>query len=179
MAGVPAMGQTPMQPAAPHHPGIDPLSVAGNSTGIHSAGIVASANLPAPTKKMVEVPLALEGFCPVTLHTKESWLPGNPAFATMYEGHIFRFATLEDLRTFAQNPASYVPVAMGEDIVLIVDRGRRVNGNRDFAAYFQGRILLFSNQETYNAFAAHPEHYMDIALRYETARRGPQVPVVF
>jgi thioredoxin-related protein/YHS domain-containing protein len=134
---------------------------------------------PAPAKMMIEVPLALEGFCPVTLCIEERWVSGNPAYSAMYLGHIFRFATMEAMATFARNPMNYIPVAMGEDIVLMADRNKRVNGNRKFGACFQGRVFLFSSQETFNAFEARPDYYTEIALKYETARREQQVPVVY
>ena len=134
---------------------------------------------PASTKMMVEVPLALEGFCPVTLCTEERWISGNPAYCTMYQGHIFRFASSEALATFARNPASYIPVAMGEDIVLMVDRNKRINGNRKFGAWFQGRVFLFTSQETLDTFATRPEYYTEIALKYEMARKEQPLPVVY
>ena len=137
------------------------------------------ANEPAPQKMTVEVPLALEGCCPVMLCTEERWIPGNPAYCVMYQGHLFRFASMETLVTFAQNPANFIPIAMGEDIVLMADRNKRVNGNRDFGACYQGRVFLFANQETFNAFAARPSYYTEIALKYEMARKGPLMPLVY
>ena len=134
---------------------------------------------PAPYKMTVEVPLALEGCCPITLCTEERWIAGNPAYCVMYQGHIFRFATAEALMTFAKNPANYVPVAMGEDIVLMVDRNKRVNGNRDFGAYYQGRVFLFSSQASFEAFASRPGYYMEIAMKYELARKEQSVPLVY
>ena len=134
---------------------------------------------PAPAKKTVEVPLALEGFCAVTLCTEERWISGNPAYYTMYQGYIFRFATADAMAAFIRNPSNYVPIAMGEDIVLIVDRSKRVNGNRDFGACFQGRVFLFSSQESFEAFKARPDFYTEIALKYEMARRDQTLPLVY
>ena len=134
---------------------------------------------PAPAQSTVEVPLALEGFCPVMLCTEERWVSGNPAYCTMYQGHIFRFSSTDALVTFSQNPAAYTPVAMGEDIVLKVDRNRRINGSRKFGAWYQGRVFLFSSQETFDAFEARPHYYAEIALKYETARREHPAPIVY
>ena len=134
---------------------------------------------PTHPKMTVEVPLALEGFCPVTLCTEERWISGNPAYCTMYQGHIFRFASFEALVTFARNPAGYIPVAMGDDIVWMVDRNKRVNGNRKFGAWFQDRVFLFASQETLDAFAARPEYYTEIAIKYEMARKEQPVPLVY
>ena len=146
---------------------------------VPAATIQAMLGEPAPAKMTVEVPLALEGFCPIMLCTEERWVAGNPAFSTMFQEHIFRFSSREALLRFAQNPANYVPVAMGEDIVLTVDRNRRVNGDRRFGAWYQGRVFLFSSQETFDAFEASPEYYADIAVKYETARRAQPVPIVY
>ena len=140
---------------------------------------VVMTNEPAPPKATVEVPLALEGFCPVTLCAEERWISGNPAYCTMYQGHIFRFASLEALGTFAQNPANYMPVAMGEDIILKVERNKRVNGNRQFGAWFQGRVFLFSSQESLDTFATRPEYYTEIALKYELAHREQPMQVIY
>ena len=137
------------------------------------------ASEPAPAKMVVEVPLALEGFCPVTLCSEEKWVAGNPAYCTMYQGHIFRFATAETMTTFVRNPANYMPVAMGEDIVLMVDRNKRINGNRRFGAWYQGRVFLFSSQEALNAFSERPDYYTEIALKYEMACKDQASPSLY
>jgi YHS domain-containing protein len=146
---------------------------------VSSSVATVMAELPAPAKMTVEVPLALEGFCPVTLCTEERWSTGNPAYCTMYQGHIFRFATAEAIATFARDPANYIPVAMGEDIVLMVDRNKRVNGNRNFGVCYQGRVFLFANQESLGAFSERPDFYTEIALKYELARKEQSVPIVY
>ena len=199
--GKPPMGQPPMATAVPS-PNNNPLrtaepmarptidhTVSSPPVPVHMStpplvptvpsisAIIAEE--PAPPKMMVEVPLALEGFCPVTLCKEERWVAGNPMYCTMYQGHIFRFASEETLATFARNPANYIPVAMGEDIVLMVDRNKRVNGNRKFGAWFQGRVFLFASQETLNVFAERPDFYTEIALKYELARKDSAVPVIY
>ena len=183
------MGDTPrppMEPSAvlPHQafpPGanVPPMTGAPVAAATPPAVPPALPEEPAPSKLTVEVPLALEGCCPITLCTEERWIAGNPAYCVMYQGHLFRFSTSEALATFAKNPANYVPVAMGEDIVLMVDRNKRVNGNRDFGACYQGRVFLFSSQESFNAFASRPGYYMEIAVKYEMARKERTAPLVY
>ena len=179
MATVPTSVPTSLQ--VPNHAPVNhaPVHAPPPATGMSATMPAMVADEPAPAKMMVEVPLALEGFCPVTLCAEERWVTGNPAFCTMHHGHIFRFASSEALGTFERNPASYIPVAMGEDIVLMVERNKRVNGNRKFGAWFQGRVFLFSSQETFNAFEARPDFYAEIALKYEIARRGQPMPIVY
>ncbi len=130
-----------------------------------------SGEIDLSTATVVEVPLALDGYCPVALGNDERWVPGNPAFYTMFRGHVFRFTDEDAMETFLQSPMDYVPVAMGEDIVMTVDRNKRVYGNRKYGAWFQGRVFLFSSTESLEAFAARPEFYAEIADKYETAFR--------
>jgi YHS domain-containing protein len=145
-----------------------------------TAAVRSMLDVSAPAKTTIEVPLALEGFCPVMLvSTEERLVTGNPAYSTLYQGQIFRFSSMEALVAFAQNPVKYAPVAMGEDIVLLVDRNRRVNGDIKFGALCQGRVFLFSCQETQDAFTARANYYAEIALKYETARREQPSPVVY
>jgi YHS domain-containing protein/thioredoxin-related protein len=136
---------------------------------VSSAGVQSNDEM---TTTMVEVPLGLEGYCPVLLSTEERWVPGNPAYYTMYRGHVFRFSSEEAMTEFMKTPALYAPVAMGEDIVLMVDRNKKIYGNRKYGAWFQGRVFLFCNQESLDSFAARPEYYAEIALKYEVALKG-------
>ncbi|MDR1141521.1 MAG: hypothetical protein LBL62_07500, partial [Planctomycetaceae bacterium] len=53
-----------------------------------------------------------------------------------------------------------------------VDRNKKVYGNRKFGAWFQGRVFLFCSQDSLDSFAARPEYYAEIALKYETALKG-------
>ncbi len=120
-------------------------------------------------KTTVEVPLGLEGYCPVVLGKDEKWVPGNPAYYTMFRGHVFRFSSAEALTEFEQSPQKFAPVAMGEDIVQMVDRNKKMAGSRKFGVWFQGRVFLFSSQQSLDAFAERPEYYAEIAVKYETA----------
>jgi thioredoxin-related protein/YHS domain-containing protein len=167
--GMPNQSQPPVSiPPITAPPAVSTVSV-----------IAAMLEEPAPAKMMVAVPLALEGFCPVTLCKETRWVTGNPAYSTMYQGHIFHFSSADALAVFARNPASYAPVAMGEDIVVMADKNRRVNGSRKFGLCYEDRVFLFSSQESYDAFEARPGYYADIALKYELARREQSSPILY
>lgn len=121
----------------------------------------------------VEVPLGLEGYCPVILGNEERWTPGNPALYVMFRGHVYRFSNEQAMATFIQNPMKFAPIAMGEDIVLMVERNKKSYGTRKFGAWYDGRVYLFSCQESLDIFAAKPEYYAEIAQKYETAFKSP------
>ncbi len=153
----------------------NPVRTGYQETAAKGTPAAPSVNAPNPLEgtngSTVEIPLALDGFCPVTLSIQERWQPGNPLFYAMYHGQIFRCVNEETLAAFTKEPAKFAPVAMGEDIVQMVNRNKKITGQRKFGAWFQDRVYLFSSQESLDAFAAKPEFYAEIALKYETALR--------
>ncbi|MDR0391765.1 MAG: DUF255 domain-containing protein [Planctomycetaceae bacterium] len=122
---------------------------------------------------MVEVPLAIEGYCPVVLSKKEEWLPGNPAYYAMYRGQVYRFSSQDAMEEFLKTPLKFAPVAMGEDIVMMIDKNKKICGSRKFGVWFSGRVYLFASQESLNNFIANPEYYANIAQNYEAAFKSP------
>lgn len=120
----------------------------------------------------VEVPLGLDGYCPVALVRNEAWVPGNPLFFAMFRGRIYRLESEEALECFHAEPYRYAPVAEGNDIVYMADRNKKVPGRRAFGISYNDRVYLFSGKETFDLFAARPEYYSEIAGKYETALRS-------
>ncbi|MDR1924868.1 MAG: thioredoxin family protein [Planctomycetaceae bacterium] len=121
----------------------------------------------------VEVPLAIEGYCPVVLCRKELWVPGNPAYYAMYRGQVYRFSSQEAMIEFLKSPLKFAPVAMGEDVVMMIDRNKKVCGFRKYGVWFGGRVYLFSSQESLDSFCKKPEYYANIAQNYEAAFKSP------
>jgi YHS domain-containing protein/thioredoxin-related protein len=121
----------------------------------------------------VEVPLAIEGYCPVILCKKEQWISGNPAYYAMYRGQVYRFSSQEAMEEFLKTPLRFAPVAMGEDVVMMIDRNKKICGSRKYGVWYGGRVYLFSSKESLNSFVTKPEHYANIAQNYEAAFKSP------
>jgi len=122
-----------------------------------------------------ESPYVLDGFCPVELQDHERWTAGKAEFSLHYRERFFLFSSKEAMNVFAKNPYHYTPVAMGEDIVQILQGGQRIKGKRHYGAWYQGRIYLFTTQENYDAFAQRPSYFADFALKLESALGQLQV----
>ncbi|MDR1052737.1 MAG: DUF255 domain-containing protein [Planctomycetaceae bacterium] len=140
-------------------------SVSGNQSGV--------GNIDSSGHLMVEVPLAIEGYCPVVLCKKEEWIPGNPAYYAMYRGQVYRFSGQDAMEEFLKTPLKFAPVAMGEDVVMMIDRNKKVCGLRKYGVWFGGRVYLFASKESLNNFIAKPEYYANIAQNYEAAFKSP------
>ncbi len=131
----------------------------------------------APSRKVVpeagsrqrapqQAPLALEGYCPVSLVAMRKWVKGDPVYRMAYDGRSYLFANDQGKRMFQADPAKYVPALGGDCAVALVKMGKRVPGNIRYASFHYGRLFLFSNAAAHKMFRAEPEAYAnaDLAL---------------
>ncbi|MGB9620176.1 MAG: hypothetical protein ACPL7K_07175, partial [Armatimonadota bacterium] len=111
-------------------------------------------------------PLALEGYCPVSILEIKKWVKGHPAYQAVYDGQTYLFANAQAKQTFESDPAKYVPALGGDCVVAFVKTGKRVRGNIRHAALHNGRLFLFSTLEAKNMFLTEPDKYAnaDLAL---------------
>ncbi len=114
-------------------------------------------------------PLALDGYCPVQLSEKERWVKGSPRWGLIHEGRTYLFAGPEEQSRFYADPARYAPAYSGSDIVLAVERGQDIAGHREHGAWFDGRVYLFSNEESYSRFSADPYRYLQAVQQTATS----------
>ncbi|MFM8436735.1 MAG: thioredoxin family protein [Planctomycetia bacterium] len=105
------------------------------------------------------MPLGLEGFCPVSLVDKGTWVEGRAQWGARHRGRTYLFAGPAQQQAFLADPDRYAPALSGDDPVLACDSGRQVAGQRRYGVTYQARTYLFSSPETRAAFAANPQHY--------------------
>ncbi len=110
-------------------------------------------------------PLALDGYCVVTLVEQGRWVRGNPQFGIRHRGQLYLFAGPQQKDRFWQNPEGYAPVLSGYDVVVYLEQGHLVPGKRRHGVFYQGRIYLFSNEHTLRKFEMQPERYAPEVLR--------------
>lgn len=112
-------------------------------------------------------PLALEGYCAVSLHSDGSWIVGNRNFGVVHRGRLFLFATSENQAKFLGNPDVYSPALVGSDAVVFAIEGVLRDGNRDNTVNYQGRIFLFADSTTKANFERSPQAFAEFAARAE------------
>lgn len=113
-----------------------------------------------------QAPLALKGYCAVSILEMRKWVEGDPAYRVAYDGHSYLFANEQGEKLFEANPAKYVPALGGDCVVALVKMGKRVPGDIRYSAIHSGRLYLFSNPEGKKMFLADPAAYAsaDLAL---------------
>ncbi len=101
----------------------------------------------------------LKGFCPVTLRDERELLDAKPEFHFTHRSQKFHFASQEARDRFEADPSVYAPAAYGADVVSLGRDKDVVEGTLDFAAWYKGRLYLFSTQDNYNVFVKSPVTY--------------------
>ena len=132
-------------PATPPNSGRGPI----DPDAVNSSQILPAA----------QAPIALDGFCPVTLTESRAWKKGDPRWGVEHEGRIYLFTGPAEKQRFFDNPNQYSPVLSGMDVVLYMDRGEQRPGTREHGVFFEGRVYLFSSEESLQQFTGKPHQY--------------------
>ena len=139
--------QKPTDPPKPEKPGTAPQDA------------MASTSQPNPADTLVPMPLGLEGYCPVSLVDKGTWVEGRAQWGVRHRGRTYLFAGVDQQKAFLTDPDRYAPALSGDDPVVACDTGKQIAGQRRYGVSYQARTYLFSSPETRTAFAADPQRY--------------------
>jgi len=128
----------------------------------------AASPTPATADTYGSMPVGLEGYCPVTLAERGSWVEGRAQWGARHRGRTYLFASADQQRAFLADPDRYAPALSGDDPVLAFDAGKSTPGQRRYGVTYQARTYLFATTETRDAFAANPQRYTAGAMVAES-----------
>lgn len=112
-------------------------------------------------------PIALEGYCPVSLLDHDKWVEGNPQHGVVHLGQLYLFANAESAKKFLADPEPYTPVLNGIDVVRFFEEKRIVAGKRDFGARDpeHNRMFFFADEAAMIHFEEQHTRYTEAAIR--------------
>lgn len=113
-----------------------------------------------------KLPVALEGYCPVSLQAKKKWVRGNPAIQVDFDGHRYLFANEQGKQMFVKDPLKFAPVLGGDCVVSLAKMGKRVPGSIRQAALHGDRLYLFANEQGKKMFLQSPQEFENADLAY-------------
>lgn len=161
---MPAYGlpNTPMAPAAVGEP-----SAAAQGDALALGQSPTPGGRRSTTRPEIDIPpgnppLALDGYCPVSLTEKHRWVLGNKRWGVRHEGRTYLFAGPEEQQKFLVDPDRYAPILAGCDVVQLVENSQVAEGRREYGAWFGGRVYLFGSEETFQRFSADPYRYIQM-----------------
>lgn len=113
----------------------------------------------------------MKGFCPVALRDDRELIRSRKQFTASFNNRNFEFSSSEAMLKFKKSPEKYLPVADGNDIVQLSHNEAEV-GTLDFAAWYRGRLYLFTGLDNLETFVNHPARYERIALGENPSAAG-------
>ncbi|MDZ4852226.1 MAG: thioredoxin family protein [Pirellulaceae bacterium] len=153
-ASNPSAMSTPTAPSTPSDNGrsvlADPSSANASESmaSVSMGGVFSEDNTP-----------GLDGFCPVALVEKKSWVQGKGSFSVRHRGRVYQCESEEARDRFLLAPDRYSPVLSGYDIVHFLETNQLVPGKREFGCEFQGRVFVFMNATNKAHFDVHAIQY--------------------
>lgn len=145
----PAMQQSPPQDVSPQH--------------------VARQQPPA------NPPIALDGYCPVTLvETQNTWKKADPRYGAIHRGRTYLFAGPEEQKRFLANPDYYSPVLSGYDPVRFAEGGETVDGKRKHGVFYGQQVYLFADEGSLERFWKDPQRYSEVVRQAMLQAGGQQ-----
>jgi hypothetical protein len=114
-------------------------------------------------------PLAMEGYCPVTLAKRMTWVQGDPQYAASHGGATYHLAGRVELDQFMRDRRQYAPVMGCADVVLAKKSGQMRMGLRRYGYRYRGRFYLFSDPISMDEFKQKPQVYAQYSAEWERA----------
>jgi YHS domain-containing protein len=149
------LAQPPMQvPVKPQAPASQPS--------------VAAAPPPSTVPASQAPPIAIDGFCPVTLldtlasdpSGRSAWKKGDKQFGAIHRGRTYLFTSAAHQQKFLASPDAYAPALSGCDPVIYAERGQFVDGKRAYGIITPDRqIYLFADENSRNRFEKSPTSF--------------------
>lgn len=122
----------------------------------------AVAGKPDADKAKKEPPLALSGYCPVTLITQRKLVAGRAEHSVEHDGHVYRFAGEAQKAKFRQDPERFIPVNRGNCPVAQVEQAVERPGSPRWGLWFQNRLFVFASDEARHRFLEEPSRYATV-----------------
>lgn len=101
----------------------------------------------------------LKGFCPVTLKNDRELIDAKLEFESKFQSKTYRFSSAEAKAEFDRKPNEYAPAKGGIDVVKYTIGAGEFDGSLEFAAWYRGRLYLFTSALTYDAFMNSPSKF--------------------
>ena len=106
-------------------------------------------------------PIAMGGYCPVTLATDKKWKKGQPQFGAVHRRRTFLFTSEAEQKKFLAEPDKFTPVLVGYDPVKFMQTGELVDGSAAFSLTYRKEVYLFSDDAALKTFWQNPSQFTE------------------
>ncbi|MCA9178251.1 MAG: thioredoxin family protein [Planctomycetales bacterium] len=141
------------------------------NAAVQAPAPTAPAIAPAPAYQPTKPnPVALDGFCAVTLKSREKWAKGDTRFGVVHRSRTYLFRSKQEQELFLADPDAYAPMLSGYDPVAYRKSGQLVAGHRAHGLTYKNHMFLFASEQSLEEFSASPEAYLGIVQQAMNSR---------
>jgi YHS domain-containing protein len=138
----------------------DLLTLPSSDPGKHTAAAVDKTEKSADKPREPAPFGGLKGICPVVLKDSRRLLDAQPTIKSEFRGRIYTFSSIEAKSAFDENPRKYAPAGDGNDVVRLLSGEAGVEGTLEHAAWYRGRLYLFSTADSRHEFIDTPSKFV-------------------
>lgn len=109
----------------------------------------------------MSVPLALDGYCPVSMFKRSELIRGADTECCVYNEKRYHFLSSVEKDLFLKNPKKFLPAEEGFCVVTWAEKHSRATGNIELPALFGDYLFLFASEDARQKFLQDPEQYVD------------------
>lgn len=109
----------------------------------------------------MSVPLALDGYCPVSMFKRSELIRGADTECCVFNEKRYHFLSSVEKDLFLKNPKKYLPAEEGFCVVTWAEKHSRTTGNVELPALFGDYLFLFASEDARQKFLQDPEQYVD------------------
>lgn len=134
--------------------------------------VPATATPGAPPAIAANYPVALDGYCPVSLLSERKWKKGQQQFGARHRWRTYLFASEVEQQKFLADPDRYCPVIAGYDPVKFMQTGQLVDGRPTFSLTYKKQIYLFTDDTSLKTFWQNPSQFTEGLRQAMTRAEG-------
>lgn len=113
----------------------------------------------------VSLPVAMDGFCPVSMIVRAELTHGSDNACLAYKGRRYLFRGEAERSMFQNNPERFLPAENGLCVVTWAEEHRWIPGQIRYPAIFGDHVFFFNSETVRQKFLDDPERYVDSAGR--------------
>lgn len=164
--------------APPEQSTIETNPLVGRPDGLSSADVpghsATAAAIAEADSAQPQPPLAIDGYCPVSVVDHDTWTAGDPSLGVIHLGQLYLFANAGAMEKFLADPVAYTPVMNGIDVVRFFEERRVVPGSREWGLKDPefNRMFFFADEASMNHFFNAYQRYTRSAIEVTRQAAG-------
>ena len=137
-----------------------------SGSGSVSSGSGSTLSGSGSTSPAANIPVAMNGYCPVCILDMRKWVKGDPRYAVVVDGKKYLFPGEAQMQKFLANTTKYTPAMNGNCVVCYAAGKGMVPGTVFHTARHKDRLYMFPSEDVKAKFMKNPSSFENVDLAF-------------